>query len=125
MKLKFKTEESIEQFLHLNPTLFLTDGDGDAYFKDVDANMLMYCGRNGIHSMCNYTEPLNAAIRYMLTGGDFKFAVYTHKEDIKLDDIIVKLDSDLAEKLTSWNRKKTFQYLNDGLYHIKKGKTIY
>jgi hypothetical protein len=122
MKLKFKTEKSIEQFLHLNPTLFLTDETGDAYFIDVDTNMLMYCHRNDIHSMFDLSEPLNNAIRVLLGEGAFKFAIYTHKEHIKLDEITVKLDSDLAVKLTSWNYKKTFQHLGDDLYHIKKGK---
>jgi hypothetical protein len=116
MKLKFKTEESIEQFLHLNPDLLLVDVDGDFYYKDEVKNMLMFFDNNTASE-----DRLNVAHVTMLKLGYTKFKVVFKDtgESFKDYDCAI-LTYELVDLLAKWNKKKFFTAMHNNIYAISK-----
>ena len=116
MKLKFKTPESIEQFLHLNPDLLLVDVDGDFYYKDEVKDTLMFFDNNTTSE-----DRLDSAHTNMLKLGCTKFkVVFKDTSESFKDYDSASLTHELLDLLAKWNKKKVFTAMHNNIYAISK-----
>lgn len=124
MKLKFKDHAALEKFLHMNPDCFLTDEDGDVYFKDVDKNMLMFCLVIDVHAMSERAVPLYVShIHTIRDEEQYKFTLNLSSIDASdVSDVMVHLDDELVGQLAKWNQKKEFNVVSPNIYLITKKK---